>query len=145
MINAVIDITDALSFLEGMHPASLRVISNVVGRATKGIYSGAFANLSGGGALSRKKYGWLYKGRYPVPVVTGHLRRALYFVLPGRSKGDFSAGPLEGVVYNAASYGWAIHEGRGSMSGRPYLSDAAQNVLGSLDTFASQELDKEFR
>ncbi|HMM59454.1 MAG TPA: hypothetical protein PKC25_04895, partial [Candidatus Rifleibacterium sp.] len=47
-------------------------------------------------------------GSYPVPVVTGNLRRMLDWLDPGQSKsglaGTFTAGPMEIVVFNSAAY-----------------------------------------
>jgi hypothetical protein len=66
-------------------------------------------------------------GGYPVPFRTGNLKRLLDFVPPGQSKGDFSAGPMEAIVYNSAQYANVIHEGKGSSAkfgARPFLTDA---------------------
>lgn len=66
-------------------------------------------------------------GSYPVPVRVGNLKRLLDFVDPGQSKGSFSAGPTEVVVYNSAEYARTIHEGTGSSAKfgrRPFLEDA---------------------
>jgi hypothetical protein len=57
-------------------------------------------------------------GSYPVPVITGHLRRMQNWLRPGASKsgeaGVFSAGRHEVVVYNPAAYAYAIHNSKGS-------------------------------
>ena len=66
-------------------------------------------------------------GGYPVPVRTSNLKRLLDFVDPGQSKGPFSAGPLEVIIYNSAEYSRTIHEGTGSSAKfgrRPFIEDA---------------------
>lgn len=66
-------------------------------------------------------------GGYPVPVRTGNLKRLLDFVNPGQSKGSFTAGAMEGIVYNSARYARVIHDGAGSSAKfgrRPFLEDA---------------------
>ena len=66
-------------------------------------------------------------GGYPVPVRTGNLKRLLNFVNPGQSKDGFSAGSMEGVVYDSAEYARTIHDSTGSSAKfgkRTYLTDA---------------------
>lgn len=66
-------------------------------------------------------------GGYPVPRVTGNLRRLLRWLDPGQSRGDFSAAPFEAIVYDSAEYARVIHEGAGSSAqfgARPFLDDA---------------------
>ncbi len=66
-------------------------------------------------------------GGYPVPVRTGNLKRLLDFLAPGQSKGSFTAGPFEGVVFDSAGYATVIHDGNGSSAKfgpRPFLTDA---------------------
>lgn len=66
-------------------------------------------------------------GGYPVPVRTGNLKRLLNFVNPGQSKDGFSAGAMEGVVYDSAEYARTIHDSTGSSAKfqkRTYLTDA---------------------
>lgn len=86
-----------------------------------------------------------YKGAggWPVPVRTGNLKRLLAWLKPGATKtvaafsdlrsqktvtlgGSLSAGTQEVIIYNAAEYANAIHEGRGSSAAygkRPFLTD----------------------
>ena len=89
-------------------------------RGAKGIHRSAFEWLSGPGSqVSRKKgVSGSAAGSYPVPVVTGNLRRLLDWVKPGESKstetGSYTAGQHEIVVYDSAIYADPIFEGRGS-------------------------------
>jgi hypothetical protein len=112
-------------------------------KSAKAIHRSAFEYLSGPGAKKSNVPG----GGYPVPIRTGHLRRLLDFVPPGKSKSKtgktFTAGPMEAVVFNSAEYASAIHDGAGSskkFGRRPYLDDARLevNVLG----YIQEELDK---
>lgn len=91
-------------------------------------------------------------GSYPVPVVTGNLRRMLDWLDPGQSKsglaGTFTAGDMEIVVFNSAAYANAIHEGRGSSSGfgpRPFLFDGLKkfNEGARIKRIVEEELNRE--
>lgn len=129
--------------LQAMGPKIDKAIKRGLTRAAKGIYDNAFRWLSGAGGIyetrTSKKTGKEYRrkvasilpGQYPVPVRTGHLRRMLNWVKPGASKSaeglTFTAGPFESVVFDAAKYSEAIHDGKGSSSQygpRPFLTDA---------------------
>ena len=70
-------------------------------------------------------------GGYPVPVMTGNLRRMLNWLSPGDTKtgdaGTFTAGPMEVVVYDSAAYADVISSGKWTSAGfapRPFLTDA---------------------
>jgi len=70
-------------------------------------------------------------GSYPVPVMTGNLRRMLNWLSPGDSKtgdaGTFTAGPMEVVVYDSAAYANVIAKGKWTSAGfgtRDFLGDA---------------------
>jgi len=74
-------------------------------------------------------------GSYPVPVLTGWLRRMQGFVPPGETKTangiTFRAGRFEAILYNAAEYANVIHEGTRSSAKygrRPFHTDAIQKV-----------------
>lgn len=74
-------------------------------------------------------------GSYPVPVLTGHLRRSEDYVPPGKSKSTdaftFRAGRLEAILYNSARYASVIHDGTHSSTKfgrRPFMDDAFKNV-----------------
>jgi len=88
----------------------------------KGVHNYAKVFLSG-----KKKP----RGAYPVPVVTGHLRRSLDLVLPGRSKTSdgvtFNASKNEVIVFDSADYAKLIHEGKETSAKygpRRFLTDA---------------------
>lgn len=129
--------------LQAMGPKIDKAIKRGLTRSAKGIYDDAFQWLSGAGGVyetrTSKKSGRQYRrkiadtvrGGYPVPVRTGHLRRMLNWLKPGATKQTerqtFTAGPFESVVYNAAQYSEAIHEGKGTSArygARPFLTDA---------------------
>lgn len=93
-------------------------------------------------------------GGYPVPRMAGFLRRALDWLFPGQSKSanglSFSAGPMEGLLYNSALYAGQIHEGKGSSSRygpRPFLDDAfkAFNQGGGAAKAMEEEIAKEVK
>lgn len=77
-------------------------------------------------------------GDYPVPVVTGNLRRLLDFLPPGQSKQAggvaFKAGEFSGVVYNSARYADVIRHGThsaGKHGPRDYMWDGLKAFGGS--------------
>ncbi len=89
-------------------------------------------------------------GAYPVPVVTGHLRRLLDWLKPGARKENFSAGPLESIVYNSAEYSRVVHEGRGSSTKfgvRSFITDGFErfNKGDKLAEIAAEEIEAEAR
>lgn len=74
-----------------------------------------------------------YAGAYPVPRVSGNLRRLLSWIGPNTSKEGFSTGPFEATLYDSAEYAKTIHEGTGTseMYGpRPFLDDALKAFNG---------------
>lgn len=91
-------------------------------------------------------------GSYPVPVVTGNLRRMLDWLDPGQSKsgtaGTFTAGSMEIVVFNSAAYASAIHGGLFSSSGfgpRPFLTDGLKrfNEGARVKQIIEEEIQRE--
>jgi hypothetical protein len=110
-----------------------KTIERGLKKVVRGVHRVAMDFLNGPGSFSapttgkRKVKVTLPGGGYPVPVRTGNLKRLLDFLDPGKSKGGFSAGPLEALVYNSAEYARVIHDGRGSSAKygpREYLTDA---------------------
>jgi hypothetical protein len=90
-------------------------------------------------------------GSYPVPVETGHLRRSLDFVPPGRSKTaegqTFRAGPGEAMLFDSAEYARVILDPKQGESShrhgpRPFLTDAIERVdiVGILEAEIVREL-----
>jgi len=66
-------------------------------------------------------------GGYPVPRMAGNLLHLMDWLKPNHSKGAFSTGPFEAVVFNSAEYARVIHQGTGSSAKfgeRPFLDDA---------------------
>lgn len=70
-------------------------------------------------------------GGYPVPMLSGNLRRLLGWVFPGQTKLSnnltFEAGPMEALIFDSAEYAMTIHEGTDSSSEygpRPFMDDA---------------------
>jgi hypothetical protein len=91
------------------------------------------------------------QGSYPVPVLTGHLRREQGYVLPGAtvSAGGevFTAMRGEAILFNAAEYADVIHDGTFSsepFGPRPYQTDAimAVNVVRHIEAEVDKELPK---
>lgn len=82
------------------------IIRRALSEGIRDIHTLAFDLLSGSKDPS---------GQFPVNIVTGHLRRSEYFVLPGRttrsSGRTFRAGPSEAIAGNAAEYAGVVHEG----------------------------------
>lgn len=127
------------------------VIRGAIFKVAQEIHREASENLKGPGRKSVRKrtrargqFDLLgaRPGSYPVPVLTGHLRRSLDFVKPGESKTSngitFRAGKFEAIVYNSAEYANVIHEGKLSSAKygrRPYLDDAVKkvNIQGILE------------
>lgn len=92
-------------------------------------------------------------GSYPVPVLTGHLRRSLYFLPPGKSKTNedgvmVTAGENEVVVSNSAIYAGVIHEGRWTSKDfgpRKFLEDGLErfNQGDQISQIFTEEIQKE--
>ena len=119
-----------------------KAVNKGLSRVAMGVHRAAFDWLSGPGAKASNVPG----GGFPVPVRTGHLRRSLDWVAPGKTKsgnGDtFTAGPDEVIIYNSASYALAVHDGKGSS--RPYgprafLDKAFEEFLQSGKALAISE------
>lgn len=94
-------------------------------------------------------------GSYPVPTLTGNLRRLLDWLSPGDSKsgdaGTFTAGPMEVVVYDSAAYADVIAKGKWTSKGfgpRDFLNDAltrfneGARIKQILEEELKQEIDK---
>lgn len=118
-------VAKGLAAVEALLPGAIQKGLEAVARAG---YSGAFDLLSGPRDPA---------GAYPVPVVRGHLRRLLGWVKPGASKSKggetFTSGKFEAIVFDAAEYSVAIHEGKGSSrkyGQRPYITDSMAEVDG---------------
>ncbi|MBI5189955.1 MAG: hypothetical protein HZA22_04720 [Nitrospirae bacterium] len=136
------DARAALRALEGFSAdLATEIIDEIAVEAAQGVYKGAFERLSG----DRQASAW----DYPVPVRMGHLRRALYMLMPGGKKlggqeGErefktrYAVGHGESYVGDSAAYAGVIHEGRirrGALGGgrgmaRPFLTDAGREFLG---------------
>jgi hypothetical protein len=88
-------------------------------------------------------------GAYPVPVLTGNLKRLLDFLDPGQSKSSngssFAAGPLEAVLFDSAGYGSVILEGTFSSSKfgpRDFLMDGLARFNG--EAGVAQTIETEY-
>lgn len=119
-------------------------------RAGLGVYRESFAFLSGPGAKKSK----VPPGGWPVPVRTGHLRRSLNWVKPGESKSDqghtVTAGADQTIIYNAAPYAAAIHEGTWTQrfhDKRPFLRGGYEkfNQGEHVKEILMEEIHKEIR
>jgi hypothetical protein len=140
-------VLNGLGYLEKNLPkAAARGLS----RIARGIHREAHENLSGAGAKASN----IGAGGYPVPVRSGHLRSCLDWLQPGESKtmdgANFTADKDEAMVFNAAAYGMAIHEGTGSSAKfgpRRYITDAAAQFLsdGKAVAILGDEIDREIR
>ena len=98
-------------------------------KSTIGVHRSAMDYLSGAKGSP---------GDYPVPVITGNLRRLLDFLPPGQSKQaggvSFKAEEFSGVVYNSARYADVIRNGTHSSSKhdpRDYMEDGLKAFGGS--------------
>ncbi|GAB63101.1 MAG: hypothetical protein DWB56_06735 [Candidatus Jettenia sp.] len=157
-------IIDGLQRFAKNSPAAIR---RGLERVAAGVYDDAYKWLSGPGGIyeervskktgkkRRKKIADYLPGQYPVPVRTGHLRRLLNWLNPGRSKtyagvGTFSAGPLEVVIYNAAEYAEPVFRGTGSSAKygpRDALKDGFErfNRGSRIQGILEEEIGKEIR
>jgi hypothetical protein len=88
-------------------------------------------------------------GAYPVPVLSGHLRRMLGMVMPGHTVASnglsFSAGSDEGIVFNSAEYASVIHDGTRSskrFGPRAYITDSFEAV--DVDAVAARNMENLF-
>ena len=146
--------------LERLSSALPQATKRALSRIAQGVFSEAHAFLAGPGGAGKKqkrrpapgeKTGFTKKsgervdfsllegaGAYPVPVRTGFLRQALYFLNPGESaslvSGSDTAGPNEAVIGDAAQYANVIHEGTGSSAKygpRRYLTDGFERFNGA--------------
>ena len=91
-------------------------------------------------------------GGYPVPRLSGTLKRLLGWLFPGQSKSSnglsYNAGPMEGLVYDSALHAGIIHEGTGSSKKygpRRFLDDAfsAFNRGARTTLIMEDEIEKE--
>ncbi len=133
-------------------------------RSAKGVYREAFKWLSGPGRkkVTRKtrKRGQADSlgarpGGYPVPVITGNLRRLLDWLKPGTSKSTgagerIEAGSKESIIYNSAAYGHVIRDGTYSsekFGSRDYMADALEvfDQGGRIEKTIDEEVEKVIR
>jgi len=146
--------------LQGLAADMPQVLRRGLQRVNRGVHRSAMGFLNGPGRTVMKQKSRLRgqsddlgarPGSYPVPVITGNLKRLLDFLDPGQSKDEFSAGPLEAIVYDSAEYAQVIHEGKGSSSAygrRPFLDDALEqfnqggHIAGILEEEVQQEVGK---
>jgi hypothetical protein len=96
-------------------------------------------NLSAEGA---QKYGYVKgkykrrkaapaKGVYPVPTVTGWLKKNQDYVIPVETKSGITAKHGQAWLFNTAIYAHAIHEGNGphkKHGPRPFILDAIKDT-----------------
>ena len=117
-----------------------RAMGKTMERAGKGVFREAYDWLSGSGGST---------GGFPVPVVTGNLRRMLAWLKPGESKSSegqvVTAGPAESVVYDTARYSTVIAMGLGSSAKfgpRDYLRRGLDefNAGNRIERILDQEL-----
>lgn len=89
-------------------------------------------------------------GDYPVPVVTGHLRRSLDWLDPGEKKSvdgvTFATDELESMLFDSARYASVIHDGTHSSTGHGPRS-FADDALEAFDAGENIEsiMDEEFQ
>jgi len=135
------------------------VLQRGLKRINRGVHRSAMDFLNGPGRTVMKQKNRLRgqsddlgarPGSYPVPVITGNLKRLLDFIDPSQSKDRFSAGPLEAIVYDSAEYANVIHEGTGSSTAygrRPFLDDALEhfNQGGQIAGILEEEVQKEVK
>ena len=125
MLTVKVDVVNEKVVLERIQKIPLQAIGAAraaMTRVGKGVFSEAYDWLSGSKSPT---------GQFPVPVVTGNLRRLLGWVKPGETVSSgglsFTAGPHETVVYDSAAYALTIAQGRGSSAkfgARDYLQKA---------------------
>jgi len=91
-------------------------------------------------------------GSYPVPSITGHLRRNLDWLEPGEKKTvngvSFDTDDLEAMLFDSAIYASVIHDGTRSSEShgpRPFTDDAldAFNTGGRIEGIMAAEFKKE--
>lgn len=112
-------------------PEALRVIAGGTAREALNLLSGPARGLrtvtSKGGRQRAVAQNIEAAGGYPVPRLTGNLRRLLSWIGPNSSKEGFSTGAYEATVFDSAEYARVIHAGTGSSAKygpRPFLDDA---------------------
>lgn len=139
----------------------LRFSAKIPGAASEGLRDAAEGTfriaaelLSGPGSKKcrKKKASGSTPGSYPVPVLSGHLRRMLGFVPPGETKASngisFTARSNEAIVYDAARYAEVVHEGKRSSEKygkRRFIVDAFLRFggVGSVEESVMREIDNE--
>lgn len=141
-----------------------KALQRGLGRSAKGIHREAFKWLSGPG---RKKVTKKTRrrgqadslgarpGGYPVPVITGNLRRLLNWLKPGSSKSmgggeRIEAGSKEAIIYNSAAYGHVIRDGTYSSEKhgpRDYMADALEafDQGGRIEKIIDEEVENVIR
>lgn len=126
-----------ISGLQQLAEEAPQILQRTLTRGAIGTHREAFDLLSGAKDPA---------GAYPVPVVTGNLRRLLDWLQPGARKGGFKAAALEAIVYNSAEYAQVIHAGSGSSAkfgARPFITDGFErfNRGGKLAEIAGEEIE----
>lgn len=133
-------------------PGALKVIAGGTAREALNFLSGPARGLktvtSKGGRQRAVSQG--AAGGYPVPRLTGNLRRLLSWIGPNSAKEGFSTGSHEAMVFDSAEYARVIHDGTGSSAKygpRPFLDDAfkAFNQGGKVKAVIEQKIAEEKR
>jgi hypothetical protein len=135
--------TAVINMLAGLEATVTAAAQKGLTRIGKEVHRGAHQWLSGAKTPA---------GAYPVPVVTGHLRRSAAWLKPGESKAGsgeiFTAGNMETVIYNSAAYAETIFLGKGSSAKfgeRNAIIDGFNefNRNYSVEKVLEEELEKE--
>lgn len=128
-------------FMDRLPAATQRGLVRIV----KGVHREAYDLLSGPAADT---------GGYPVPVVTGHLRRNLDWLGPGETKSvggqSFSTDEFEAMLYDAARYASVVHDGTHRAAGigeRPFAADALEafDEDGRIVAIMEEEINTELK
>lgn len=91
-------------------------------------------------------------GSYPIPVITGHLRRNLDWLDPGEKKTvngvSFATDDLEAMLFDSAIYASVVHDGTHSSDihgPRPFTDDALEafSTGGRIEGIMDAEFKKE--
>ena len=145
MLNITVKIENEKIILEGLNgfaedirakaiPSALREIASGTAREAIRFLSGPARGLKtvkAKGTGRQRAVSQGEAGGYPVPRLTGNLRRLLQWLGPNRTIGSegksFSTGSMEAMIFDSAEYANVIHEGTGTSAAygaRPFLNDA---------------------
>ena len=147
MLNITVTIENEKVILEGLEgfsedirtkaiPAALREIASGTAREAIRFLSGPkrgfkTVKAKGSGRQRAVPQKTELAGGYPVPRLSGNLRRLMRWLGPNRtteSEGlSFTTGPMDAVIFNSAGYASVIHEGMGTSAKygeRRYIDDA---------------------